>query len=503
LGGFFILLKSKWRIKMIKPTLNEAKAMSKGNNVIPVSMEIFSDVRTSIEILRNIHRRYSKFYILESVESGESWGRYSFLGCDPSVTVTGRDGTIRIENGDAKELYTCSPHELLKELISRYKSPRVEYLPPFTGGFVGYFSYDYIKYVEKSLHLRSNNDEGFDDFCLMLFDKIIAIDHLRQKIHIIVNIDADDLENNYSKAVSTLEDMKRLILSEAATEEPGSGLKSDFEQAFTKAQYCSMVEKAKHYITEGDIFQVVPSNRFTAEFEGDLLQTYRVLRTTNPSPYMFYLSTGDIQIAGASPETLVSLKDGIVSTFPLAGTCKRGENSQEDARLAQELLSNEKELAEHDMLVDLGRNDLGKICGFGTVKVAEYRQIKRFSHVSHIASRVEGRIREDKDAFDAISAVLPAGTLSGAPKLRACEIIDELEGKKRGPYGGAVGYIDFNGNMDFCIGIRMAFLKGGRVYVQSGGGVVADSEGEKEYQESLNKAGAVMEALRNDEGIAF
>ena len=275
---------------------------------------------------------------------------------------------------------------------------------------------------------------------------------------------------------------------------PGK-MTSDFRRLFEKDEYCAMVEKAKKYIYEGDIFQVVLSNRLEADFEGSLLNTYRVLRTTNPSPYMFYFSSDDIEIAGASPETLVKLENGVLHTFPLAGTRPRGKNPQEDEQLEKELLADEKECAEHNMLVDLGRNDLGKISRFGSVQVEKYMSIERYSHVMHIGSTVRGEIREDKNALDAVDAVLPAGTLSGAPKIRAMQIINELENNKRGIYGGAIGYIDFTGNLDTCIAIRIAFKKNGKVFVRSGAGIVADSIPENEYQECINKAKAVMNAL--------
>ena len=275
---------------------------------------------------------------------------------------------------------------------------------------------------------------------------------------------------------------------------------SEFRPLFDKEAYCDMVKKAKHYIKEGDIFQVVLSNRLEADFEGSLLDAYRVLRTTNPSPYMFYFSSDDIEMAGASPETLVKLEDGVLHTFPLAGTRKRGRTEQEDLAFEKELLADEKERAEHNMLVDLGRNDIGKISAFGTVEVEKYMSIERFSHVMHIGSTVKGRIRSNLTALDTVDAVLPAGTLSGAPKLRACEIIDELEDNKRGIYGGAIGYLDFTGNLDTCIAIRLAFQKNGKVFVRSGAGIVADSVPENEYQECINKAAAVMDALKMAQG---
>ena len=373
-------------------------------------------------------------------------------------------------------------------------------MPPFTGGLVGYFSYDYIKYSEPSLTLDAKEDEHFKDMDLMLFDKVICFDNYRQKIQLIVNCKTDNLETNYHQAQRQLSDMADLILHGEAAEEKPLHLKSEFRPLFSKDAYCEMVQKGKDYIKEGDIFQVVLSNRMEADMEGSLLDTYRVLRTSNPSPYMFYFSSEDVEIAGASPETLVKLEHDKLYTFPLAGTRKRGETEAEDQRLEQELLADEKERAEHNMLVDLGRNDIGKISRIASVEVVKYMEIERFSHVMHIGSTVTGTIREDKDAVDAVDAILPAGTLSGAPKLRACEIINELEDNKRGIYGGAIGYLDFTGNLDTCIAIRLAFAKNGKVYVRSGAGIVADSVPEKEYEECINKAKAVMNALKEADG---
>jgi anthranilate synthase component 1 len=290
--------------------------------------------------------------------------------------------------------------------------------------------------------------------------------------------------------------MRQLLLHGEQKKEPGGHLTGEVTPLFDKETYCAMVEKAKHHIYEGDIFQIVLSNRLSAPFEGSLLNTYRVLRTMNPSPYMFYFSGTDVEVAGASPETLVKLENGVLHTFPLAGTRPRGKTDEEDKALETELLADQKELAEHNMLVDLGRNDLGKISKFGTVQVEKLHTIERYSHVMHIGSTVRGEIREDRDALDAISAVLPAGTLSGAPKLRACQLIDQLEDNKRGIYGGAIGYIDFTGNMDTCIAIRIAYKKNGKVFVRSGAGIVADSVPETEYQECINKAQAVVSALK-------
>ena len=371
----------------------------------------------------------------------------------------------------------------------------MEKMPPFTGGLVGYFSYDYIKYSESKLKLEDREQQDFRDMDLMLFDQVIVFDHFRQKVLLITGVMTDDLEASYEKAVKKLEEMAQLIRNGEHMEFEPLRLQSEIQPKFPKEKYAEMVEKAKHYIREGDIFQVVLSNPMRAKATGSLFDTYRVLRATNPSPYMFYFSSDDIEIAGASPETLVKLENGVLHTFPLAGTRPRGATAEEDKKLEEGLLKDEKELAEHNMLVDLGRNDLGKVSKFGTVKVEKLHSIERYSHVMHIGSTVRGEIREEYDALDAIEAVLPAGTLSGAPKIRACQLIGELEDNKRGIYGGAIGYIDFTGNMDTCIAIRIAYKKNGKVFVRSGAGIVADSDPEKEFQECINKAKASLKAL--------
>ena len=330
----------------------------------------------------------------------------------------------------------------------------------------------------------------------MLFDKVIAFDNFKQKIILMVNIYLEDAEIQYNKAVMKLKQLADLLKNGKKQKEENSRLLGEVLPLFDKDKYCEMVEKAKHYIKEGDIFQIVLSNRLSAPFEGSLLNTYRMLRTINPSPYMFYFSGTDVEVAGASPETLVKLENGILHTFPLAGTRPRGKTDKEDKKLEAELLKDEKELSEHNMLVDLGRNDLGKISKFGSVQVEKLHSIEKYSHVMHIGSTVRGEIREEYDAINAIEAVLPAGTLSGAPKIRACQLIAELEDNKRGIYGGAIGYIDFSGNMDTCIAIRIAYKKNGRVFVRSGAGIVADSDPEKEYKECINKAKAVVHALK-------
>jgi len=337
----------------------------------------------------------------------------------------------------------------------------------------------------------------------MLFDKVIAFDHFRQKIILIVNISLEHYETEYNRAQGELARMADLIRHGTPRVEPPGRLRSAFRPLFSREAYCDMVERAKHHIREGDIFQIVLSNRLEADFEGSLLDTYRLLRTLNPSPYMFYFSGTDMEVAGASPETLVKLQDGVLHTFPLAGTRPRGATREEDLALEQELLEDPKEMAEHNMLVDLGRNDLGRISQFGTVTLEKLHSVERFSHVMHIGSTVRGELAEGKTALDAVDAILPAGTLSGAPKIRACQLINDLEGDKRGIYGGAIGYLDFAGNLDTCIAIRIAYRKNGKVFIRSGAGIVADSVPEREYEECLNKAAAVVNALQAAEGGAL
>ena len=487
---------------MIYPSLDEAKEIlaSGDYRIIPISRELYSDRITPIEVMRILKNISKHCYMLESVESSQKWGRYTFLGYDPTLEITCHDHKLRIRSGMTIEKEVEHPKNAIREILKDYKSPRLKQLPTFTGGLVGYFSYDYIKYSEPTLHLDAKDEEGFKDVDLMLFDKVIAFDHFKQKIILIVNARTEYLEIEYNKAVNELDNMAKLIRRGQPAENRPLQLKSGFRPLFKQEAYCEMVEKAKHYIREGDIFQVVLSNRMEADIEGSLFDTYRVLRTVNPSPYMFYFSSDDVEIAGASPETLVKLEDGKLYTYPLAGTRPRGASEEEDKKLEEELLQDEKELSEHNMLVDLGRNDIGKISQIGSVKVEQYMNIERYSHVMHIGSTVSGKIRPDCDALDAVDAILPAGTLSGAPKIRACEIINELENNKRSIYGGAIGYIDFTGNLDTCIAIRLAFSKNGKVFVRSGAGIVADSVPEKEYDECQNKAKAVVNALLQAEG---
>lgn len=491
------------------PDLQTVKQIAAGGAYkrVPVCREILSDTYTPVEVMRILRKASKHCYLLESASQEEAWGRYSFLGYDPTMEITCLDGevTIRENLGDGTETVTTKhvdhPGDTLREILARYKSPVMEKMPTFTGGLVGYFSYDYIKYSEPKLKLTSEGQQDFRDMDLMLFNEVIAFDHYRQKIMLITGVMTEDIEGSYKKAEETLEDMAKLIREGEKETFPTLQLKTEIEPVFPKEQYCDMVEKAKQYIREGDIFQVVLSDPMKAEAEGSLFDTYRVLRAANPSPYMFYFSSDDIELSGASPETLAKLDNGRLSTFPLAGTRPRGKTPDEDKALEEALLQDEKELAEHNMLVDLGRNDIGKISRIGTVKVEKYMEIERFSHVMHIGSTVTGTIREDKDAVDAVDAILPAGTLSGAPKFRACQIIDQLENNKRGVYGGAIGYLDFAGNLDTCIAIRLVYKKNGTICIRSGAGIVADSVPEKEFEECANKAKAVIQAIREAEEV--
>ena len=478
---------------MYVPNYKDVKQYEENYNMIPVCKEIYADCVTPISLLRKIATLDNRFYLLESVEEGVRTGRYSFLGYSPILKITSKNGITTVKSGELEKSEKEDALDSIRKIVEQYKSPKIEGLPSFTGGLVGYFSYEFICYAEPTLKIR-RSDEA--DYSLMLFDKVIAYDNLKQKILVIANYKVSEGEKGYEKATLEIEKMVHLIRN--AGNEPVKTYSENvtFECNTSEDEYCEMVEKTKHYIREGDIFQTVVSRRFAAEYGDNLINAYRVLRTTNPSPYMYYIQDDDLSICGASPETMVKVIDGKITTFPVAGTRKRGANTLEDEQLESELLSDEKELAEHNMLVDLARNDVGKISEFGTVHLEEYMKVHRFSKVMHIASVVVGKLKDEYDSIDAVAALLPAGTLSGAPKYRACEIIDELEKDTRGIYGGCIGYIDLSGNLDMCIAIRTAILKNNRVSVQAGAGIVADSVPKKEYEECYNKALAVMEAVK-------
>lgn len=481
---------------MTKPTLEQVKQLATGYDLVPIQEEIFADMVTPIQLLRKIAASKKNYYLLESVEGGEKWGRYSFLGYDPIMRVSCREDEVKIQKKQGTEIVkTRDSLQVIRDILKEYKAPKVEGMPPFAGGFVGYFAYAMMAHAEPKLKIKRGE---FEDYDLMLFDKVIAYDHLKQKIILVVNVRTEgDIAQNYAKAKADIKGIISLIRDHTPIQEEPIYDKVDFHCNVTKEEYTEIVEKTREYIFDGDIFQAVLSRCFVSDYEGSLINPYRVLRTTNPSPYMVYMNLEDVEIMSTSPETLVRLQDGRLVTFPVAGSRPRGKDEAEDEALIEDLMADAKELSEHNMLVDLGRNDLGRISDFGSVEVTKYQMIHKYSKIMHICSQVEGNIRKDKDALDAIQSVLPAGTLSGAPKIRACEIIDELEPEPRGIYGGALGYIDFSGNLDTCIAIRMAVKKKNKVYVQAGGGIVADSKPDMEYEESANKAKAVMLAIEN------
>ena len=481
---------------MTKPTLEQVEQLATGYDLVPIQEEIFADMVTPIQLLRKIAASKKNYYLLESIEGGEKWGRYSFLGYDPIMRVSCKEDEVKIQKKQGTEIVkTKDSLQVIRDILKKYKAPKVEGMPPFAGGFVGYFAYAMMAHAEPKLKIKRGE---FEDYDLMLFDKVIAYDHLKQKIILVVNVRTEgDIAQNYAKAKADIKGIISLIRDHTPIQEEPIYDKVDFHCNVTKEEYTEIVEKTREYIFDGDIFQAVLSRCFVSDYEGSLINPYRVLRTTNPSPYMVYMNLEDVEIMSTSPETLVRLQDGRLVTFPVAGSRPRGKDEAEDGVLIEDLMADAKELSEHNMLVDLGRNDLGRISDFGSVEVTKYQMIHKYSKIMHICSQVEGNIRKDRDALDAIQSVLPAGTLSGAPKIRACEIIDELEPEPRGIYGGALGYIDFSGNLDTCIAIRMAVKKKNKVYVQAGGGIVADSKPDMEYEESANKAEAVMLAIEN------
>lgn len=492
----------------ISPTLAEVRSLVQSGTYkrIPIKRELFADRFTTIEALRAFRKVSNHCFLFESAESDQRWGRYSFLGFNPRAEVTCLDGKLKLTQDvesfapQVEEKQVEHPGDTLRALLAANKSPQLEDFPPFTGGLVGYFSYDYLKYAEPTLRRADLGHGDFLDMDLMLFDKLVAFDACKQKVILIASVDVGDLKDSYARAVGDIEFMQAVLEGGAKYDFAPLELQDELRPRYDEARYSEMVRAGQRHIHEGDIFQVVLSDPITAPAQGSLFDTYRVLRTTNPSPYMVFMTSDDVEIAAASPETLARLENGRLYTYPLAGTRPRGKTPEEDAALEAGLLADEKELAEHNMLVDLGRNDIGRVAALGSVQVESYHDVLKYSHVMHIGSTVAGDLAPDKDAVDVVDSILPAGTLSGAPKLRACQIIQDQEGDKRGIYGGAIGYLDFAGNLDTCIGIRLAYKKAGEVCVQSGAGIVADSVPAKEFQECQNKARAVIEALKTAEG---
>ncbi|MCX8130164.1 MAG: anthranilate synthase component I [Clostridia bacterium] len=487
---------------MFYPTLDEVKVLAENHNLIPVTMEVYADMETPISLFKRFED-CSYCFLLESVEGGEKWARFSFIGRNPFITLKCINNSVIIEdsNGHVTE-NSGNPIEVLRDLMGKYKAADLTGTPRFNGGAVGFFGYDLIRYYE-NLPNTACDELKLPDCHFMFTDEVLVFDHLKQKIHIVVNLHVNgNIERAYNSTVEKIKGIYREILS--TRWKIADNFKPDFGRAkskfvytsnIDKETYCSNVRRAKQYIKDGDIFQVVLSQRLCVETKQDPFNVYRVLRVINPSPYMYYLKFKDYRVVGSSPEMLCRVEDGLVETCPIAGTRKRGKTLQEDEALERDLLSDEKELAEHTMLVDLARNDVGKVSKYGTVEVKNLMHIEKYSHVMHIVTNVQGVISDNKTAFDALMSILPAGTLSGAPKVRAMEIIDELETVKRGTYGGAIGYLSFNGNLDSCITIRTMVFKDSKAYVQAGAGIVADSDPEKEYEESINKATALLKAL--------
>ena len=496
---------------MYYPNLADFREKARHGNLIPVYKTMLADMETPVSAFYKIGGSDHAF-LLESVEGGEHVARYSFLGSDPSILLRGKGNLVRIDDlrtGETIEQETEDPLRVLEELMTRYQPVEVEGLPRFHGGAVGYLNYDMVRYVEE-LPDTTEDDRELPDCFFMVTDTLLVFDHVNHQIKVVANAHTNgDVDEAYERALDQIDELITKLKQPLFPPFPpaGEGKKEACQKPignpsgvpvtsnFTKEDYHQVVLRAKEYIAAGDIIQVVPSQRFTAPISVDTFDAYRALRTVNPSPYMFYLKFDELQIAGASPEMMVRVEDGIAEMRPIAGTRPRGATPDEDEALGTELLADPKERAEHVMLVDLGRNDLGRVCEYHTVRVSEMMVIERYSHVMHISSHVIGELREGQTPYDVIRACLPAGTLSGAPKIRAMEIIDELEPTRRGPYGGAVGYFSFSGNADTAITIRTLVVKDGIAYVQAGGGIVADSVPETEYEETVNKARAVLRAI--------
>lgn len=486
---------------MLYPEKNEVRELLENYRNVPVFYELLMDHYTPIHLFNALHAEYINCFILESVDNKDQWGRWSYIGIQPKQRITLDKHTATVEelSGEREVTHCDDPISFFNSLIEKNKSPKFPGRPKLTGGLMGYFSYDMVRYFEKKLTNIPNDDLGLPDAELFNYDKLVAYDHLSNKAIIILNISADDdLDAKYAeceqKVTEITEVLKKYVHTQTVEKETVPELK--VTSNISKEQYMANVNKAKEYIVNGDIFQVVPSQRFEISDPPDSFDVYRMLRTTNPSPYLFYFSCLDYAYAGASPEMLVSVNDGTVINRPIAGTIKRGRTNDEDAANERQLVNDPKEKAEHMMLVDLGRNDIGKVSQFGSVEVTDLMTVERYSKVMHLVSNVKGKLAEDKKPMDALMAVLPAGTLSGAPKVRAMEIIDELETTKRCLYGGTVGYLAYDGSIDTCIAIRTVLYRNGKAYVQAGGGVVLDSDPEKEYEESVNKAKAVINAVK-------
>ena len=486
---------------MLSPSLETVQKLLTEYPTVPVAASRLMDCSTPVGIFGALQGACEDCFLLESVERATQWGRYSFLGIRPKARINIRGGKADFEeNGSVRSEKVENPAEYLEKIAEEHRSPRLPGFPRFTGGLVGYFGYDLLRYREKKLGPAPEDDLGLPDCELLLYDEVIAFDHLSSRVFVILNLKrGGDAAAQYKACEARAEEILRGMEDGKAAEPAAPGDapgEMKIRSNVSKERFCRMVEEAKEHIRAGDIFQAVLSRRFEIEDPPDPFRVYRALRAENPSPYLYYIRSEGYCIVGASPEMLVNVTDGAVTNKPIAGTSRRGADEAEDRRLERELLADEKERAEHTMLVDLGRNDVGRVCRFGTVEVKDFMHVERASKVMHLVSEVTGVLREDRTASDALLSALPAGTLSGAPKIRAMQIIDELEDKKRGVYGGAIGYLGFDGNIDTCIAIRTALFRNGKAYVQAGAGIVADSVPEKEYEETANKALAVVGAMR-------
>ncbi len=485
---------------MYFPTVNEFIKLAQPGRVVPVYREILADMDTPVSALRKIDNgKYA--YLLESVQGGEKWARYSFLGVDPALVIKCKGNQVElIKNGETERKTVDNPLDYLKRIITAYQPVPVDGLPRFWGGLVGYMSYDIVRFFE-TLPIETEDDLGVPDAVFLLTDTLLIFDNVNLKIKVVSNVFLDDSVDPRKAYAEARQRVDKLI---ARLKEPIPYLPLEepypidlpLDSNMDKQEYMRIVKKAKEYIRAGDVFQVVLAQRFHTKAPREVFNIYRALRTINPSPYMFYLKLDDFQLIGASPEVLVRVEEGEIQLRPIAGTRPRGKDEAADKAFEKDLLADAKECAEHLMLVDLGRNDVGRMARTGSVAVDEFMVIERYSHVMHLVSNVIGELAEGRDSFDVLSASFPAGTVSGAPKIRAMEIIEELEPTRRGPYAGAVGYFSFSGNMDTCITIRTILVKNGKAYVGAGAGIVADSDPASEYQESVNKAQAMLRALQ-------
>jgi len=488
---------------MIQPDFREFQRLAKQGNLIPVYDVFSADLLTPVSAYLRIAQGARYSFLLESVEGGEKIARYTFAGAHPEEVFRYGNGACVLENRERLVWEERDPISFLRERVERFRPVRLPGLPPLIAGAIGYFSYDMVRLIER-LPKRLRDEIGLYDAVLMFYHGLIAFDHVQHRLWIVRNVFTEghgSLRAKYDAAVREIKGTRQLLEEPVAAEHPNKSLKPSrraplrVNSNFRRPEYLEVVRKAKQYIRAGDIFQVVLSQRFSVKAQANPFEIYRQLRALNPSPYLFYLQLNDVAVVGSSPEMLIKVQGRDVFYRPIAGTRRRGKDEAEDQRLEREMLASEKERAEHIMLVDLGRNDLGRVCEYGTVKVEKLLTVERYSHVMHIVSSLRGRLREDVDCFDALMACFPAGTVSGAPKVRAMEIIEELERTRRGIYAGGILYLDFAGNLDSCIALRTMVVKNGVAYVQAGGGIVADSTPEGEYQESVNKSKALLAAL--------